>query len=134
MIGKAGVAAITLLAAAGGWFAFATLDDARFRSSAHQRQIFASYVPDAQCPDATFDPREIQDSAFDYHYNFEIRASPACIATLRTSLDRHGYRAGKPGNALTEGGLWHQATPGAETVVFRFGADGRSATWIRDKL
>lgn len=128
------MAAITLLAVAGGWFALGVLSDAQFRSSEHKRRVLASYTPEAVCQHATFEPRKIEDSAFDYQYTFEIRGTPACIATLRAALSKRGYRAGEPGNALTEGGLWHQASPGAETVVFRFGADERSATWTRDKL
>lgn len=95
--------------------------------------ILSSYLPGVTCDDAVFRQIAAEEALYDYRYEYSISASSSCIASIRRIALARGYRAGDPNSALTAGGLWHEDHPGAEVVVFRFGADGRSAVWVRDK-
>ncbi|MFM5893167.1 MAG: hypothetical protein ACKOQM_01880 [Novosphingobium sp.] len=104
-----------------------------FASANRQREILATYIPGAKCDAAQFDLLEQEEALQDWRYVFRIHGSPACIASIRSTLTSQGAKPLPPENA--EQGI---ALPGhtdheTELVTFNFTAEPGAVIWTRDK-
>jgi hypothetical protein len=111
------------------------ISDWYFARSANQIAILHQYFPHAPCGEAKFDAVEIEDSVFDYRYQFRISGSDVCYQGLKQATEKFGYHPGDANSALADDS-WLVAPKkniGVETVALKFLSDKKTILWLRDK-
>ena len=114
---------------------FSVISNWHFARSANQIAILSDYFPQTPCGKATFDAKEIEDSLFDYRYQFQISGSAACYQGLKQAAETQGYLPGEANSALADDSwlVGPKKNMGAETVALKFLSDGKTILWLRDK-
>ena len=114
---------------------FSVISNWHFARSANQIAILSDYFPQTPCGKATFDALEIEDSLFDYRYQFRISGSAACYQALKQAAETQRYLPGEANSALADDSwlVGPKKNMGAETVALKFLSDGKTILWLRDK-
>jgi hypothetical protein len=125
------ILAAALLAVAAGAWSYSEYVQRPRDPSPYQLTILTERFPEIECAGAEFEFLGKEEALSDYYYEFKMTGSAACVRSLRSALIRRGYRDCR--GECTHSGFQLAYDYSRENQRFKFGADGKSVNWVRDK-